>query len=107
MKGFRPSLAFQMAAGLVVLLAFRPSAMVEAFQGVATSTRPAKSANIRTSLPPIKVDFRDIAEEAGLTALNVTGDRENKRYILETTGNGVAIFDFDNDGLMDILIVNG
>ena len=107
MKGFRPSLAFRMAAGLVILIAFRPSSMVEAFQGVATSTRPAKSANIRTSLPLIKVDFRDIAEEAGLTALNVTGDRENKKYILETTGNGVAIFDFDNDGLMDILIVNG
>src|SRR5204862_4663269 len=54
-----------------------------------------------------KVDFRDIAEEAGLTALNVTGGKETKKYILETTGAGVAIFDFDNDGLMDVFLVNG
>ena len=41
-----------------------------------------------------------------MTAENVSGDADNKRYILETTGDGVAIFDLDNDGLMDILLVN-
>ncbi len=71
------------------------------------STHPSRAANIQTNLPPIKVDFRDIAEEAGLTAVNVNGGREAKKYILETTGNGVAIFDMDNDGLMDVFIVNG
>jgi hypothetical protein len=80
---------------------------VQAFQGMATSTRSAKPVNIQTSLPPIQVDFRDVAEEAGLTALNVNGGRDSKKYILETTGNGVAIFDMDNDGLMDVFIVNG
>ena len=52
------------------------------------------------------INFRDIASEAGLTAENVSGDADNKRYILETTGDGVGIFDFDNDGLMDVLLVN-
>src|SRR5205823_12742641 len=80
---------------------------VSAFQGVATSTHADKPINIQTNLPPIKVDFRDIAEEAGLTDINVTGGKDVKKYILETTGNGVAIFDFDNDGLMDIFLVNG
>ena len=61
---------------------------------------------IQTNLPPITVDFRDIAEEAGLTAVNVSGGREVKKYILEATGTGVAIFDFDNDGRMDIFLVN-
>ena len=56
--------------------------------------------------PPVAIDFRDIASEAGLTAENVSGDADNKRYILETTGDGVAIFDLDNDGLMDVLLVN-
>src|ERR1700681_4531443 len=55
---------------------------------------------------PVIIDFRDIASEAGLTAENVSGDADGKRYILETTGNGVAIFDLDNDGLMDVLLVN-
>ena len=33
--------------------------------------------------------------------------RTKKKYIIETTGGGVAIFDFDNDGLPDIFLVNG
>ena len=60
----------------------------------------------RPGVPPATIDFRDIASEAGLTAENVSGDADKKRYILETTGDGVAIFDFDNDGLMDIFLVN-
>ena len=64
--------------------------------------RPAPS--IQTNLPPITVDFRDIAEQAGLTAQNVSGGADKKDYILETTGNGVVIFDYDNDGLMDIFL---
>ncbi|MGA8232354.1 MAG: CRTAC1 family protein [Candidatus Acidiferrales bacterium] len=51
--------------------------------------------------------FTDIAEKAGLTALNVFGGTETKKYIIETTGTGVAIFDYDNDGWPDIFIVNG
>lgn len=62
---------------------------------------------IQTQLPPIQVDFRDIAEKAGLLAVNVSGSESQKKYILETTGQGVGIFDYDNDGLMDIFLVNG
>jgi hypothetical protein len=61
---------------------------------------------IQANLPPITVDFRDIAEQAGLTAQNVSGGVDKKNYILETTGNGVIIFDYDNDGLMDIFLPN-
>ena len=68
-------------------------------------SRPAPP--IKTNLPAIKVDFRDIAPQAGLTATDVSGGVEKKDYILETTGNGVVIFDYDNDGLMDIFIPNG
>ncbi len=38
---------------------------------------------------------------------NVNGDPDKKVYILETTGSGVAIFDYDRDGWPDIFIVNG
>ena len=48
-----------------------------------------------------------MAPAAGLTAVNVSGAPDSKQYILETTGSGVAIFDYDNDGLMDIFLVNG
>jgi hypothetical protein len=55
---------------------------------------------------PVTINFRDVAADAGLTAINVSGDADSKRYILETTGDGVAIFDYDNDGLMDIFLAN-
>jgi hypothetical protein len=42
-------------------------------------------------------DFVDIAERAGLTVTNVFGGVDEKKYIIETTGTGVAIFDYDND----------
>ncbi len=50
---------------------------------------------------------RDIAEKAGLHMKNVFGGVNTKKYIIETTGTGVAIFDYDNDGWPDIFIVNG
>ncbi len=38
---------------------------------------------------------------------NVNGDPATKKYILETTGGGVAIFDYDRDGWPDIFLLNG
>jgi hypothetical protein len=52
------------------------------------------------------VDFRDIAAQAGLTATVISGDLD-QTYIVENTGTGVAIFDYDNDGLPDIFLVQG
>jgi enediyne biosynthesis protein E4 len=58
--------------------------------------------------PPRPIaNFTDIAEPAGLTIENVFGGVNTKKYIIETTGTGVAIFDYDNDGWPDIFIVNG
>jgi hypothetical protein len=48
-----------------------------------------------------------MAKKAGLTDSVVFGGVDTKKYILETTGTGVAIFDYDNDGWPDIFIVNG
>jgi enediyne biosynthesis protein E4 len=57
--------------------------------------------------PPQIADFVDIAEKAGLNMMNVFGGKDTKKYIIETTGTGVAIFDYDNDGWPDIFLVNG
>jgi hypothetical protein len=38
---------------------------------------------------------------------NTSGGKTRKDYIVETTGNGVAIFDYDGDGAEDIFIANG
>ena len=65
----------------------------------ATKGAPAASSPI--------VNFIDVAAKAGLTAPNIFGGIDTKKYIIETTGNGVAIFDYDNDGWPDIFLVNG
>jgi enediyne biosynthesis protein E4 len=52
-------------------------------------------------------NFIDIAEKAGITLTTVFGGVDTKKYIIETTGTGVAIFDYDNDGWPDIFFVNG
>ena len=76
---------------------------IEAFQGMGRATRAPRPARvIETDLPPIGVDFQDLAERSGLTAATLSGSESRKDYILEATGNGVAIFDFDNDGLVDV-----
>jgi len=62
------------------------------------------SAAIAVDLP---ISFQDIAAPAGLTVPNTYGGKTRKDYILETTGNGVAIFDYDGDGAEDIFIANG
>jgi hypothetical protein len=51
--------------------------------------------------------FVDIAGASGLTGRNVYGGISRKDYILETTGNGAAIFDYDGDGRNDIFVANG
>jgi hypothetical protein len=54
------------------------------------------------------VTFTDITERAGLgRAINVSGSRTSKKLLLEEMGCGVALFDYDNDGWLDIFLVNG
>ena len=55
----------------------------------------------------VSIRLVDIAAPSGLSLPNTFGGKEKKTYILESTGNGVAIFDYDGDGLNDILITNG
>jgi hypothetical protein len=82
---------------------------IEVFsQGVAVPKRhPKPQSDVKLDALPPKVQFQDIAAKAGLTARHVTGADAEKKYIIETTGSGVALFDYDNDGWLDIFLVNG
>src|ERR1700735_1651036 len=53
------------------------------------------------------VIFKDIAEKAGLSSWRHSMGTPAKNYILETTGSGVALLDYDNDGWLDIYFVKG
>ena len=53
------------------------------------------------------VAFLDIAQEAGFKARTIFGGEKKNKYLLETTGCGVAFYDYDNDGWLDVFVVNG
>jgi len=51
--------------------------------------------------------FQDITNKAGLSKWRQTMGTPEKKFILETIGSGVALLDYDNDGWLDIYLVNG
>ncbi len=89
---------WQRIAGTAILLFILP------VTNMLFAQQAAKPATSRAQ--PI-ANFVDIAEKAGLTMSEIFGGVDSKKYIIETTGTGVAIFDYDNDGWPDIFIVNG
>jgi hypothetical protein len=53
------------------------------------------------------VTFTDTAKEVGLTHSSVYGGIDQKRFIIETNGAGVALIDYDRDGWLDALVLSG
>jgi hypothetical protein len=74
-----------------------------AAQGVPPTQRtPPASPNAAAG-----VSYRDITAAAGLSGFRHVSGSAEKNYIIEATGSGVALWDFDNDGYIDIYLVNG
>ena len=91
----------QMAGSSVALSGIAPSCLA-----VIGTVVEQKSPKKETGLP-LGYEVSDIAQQAGLDFLQVCGGDASKKYIIETTGSGVAFFDYDNDGWLDIFLVNG
>src|ERR1700761_6699913 len=59
-----------------------------------------------TSSDTVSGKFVDITEKSGVRFLHRSSPTSRK-YLPETMGAGVALFDFDNDGLLDLYLLNG
>ena len=66
-----------------------------------------EAATLPSAISSSPVTFVDVARQAGLNAPNVWGGVKHKRSIIEAKGSGVAFFDFDHDGWLDIYLTNG
>ncbi|GAC1428331.1 MAG: hypothetical protein NVS9B5_01420 [Terriglobales bacterium] len=73
------------------------------FAGSQATSPPAELKN-NTDLG---VSFLNVARDSGLNAKTIFGGEHKNKYLLETTGCGVAFYDYDNDGWLDIFLVNG
>jgi hypothetical protein len=56
---------------------------------------------------PLGISFVDVAKVSGLHAKTIYGGEHKNKYLLETTGCGVAFYDYDQDDWVDIFLVNG
>jgi enediyne biosynthesis protein E4 len=72
-----------------------------ASRGLAPTARPKPSGR------PFGARFTDVAETAGLRIPSICGAADHTRYLIETTGAGIAFLDYDNDGWLDIFMLSG
>ncbi len=61
---------------------------------------------VRKAMPSSAVSFADVSRASGID-FHLTCGGPEKRYIMESMCGGVAVLDYDNDGWMDIFLVNG
>ncbi len=70
-------------------------------------SRPAPKLTSPIAGTPLGYSYSDVARASGLNAKTIYGGEHKNRYLLETTGCGVAFFDYDQDDWVDIFLVNG
>jgi hypothetical protein len=108
MKGFGKAVArgdpsLRQWGYIVVLFSLLPSALA---QKAPKAISNAASAVQAAGSTPDTAKFNDATSALGIN-FEYIASHTSKKYLIETMGSGVALFDYDNDGRLDIFVVNG
>src|SRR5712664_2986067 len=102
--------SFSILSVLILILAFAapshpqaPSQQPGSFR-VPLPNLPATAKKDRSGLPPIPT-FKDVAKDVGLTAVHTAAPEAH--YVIDSTSGGAGLFDCDDDGRLDVLLING
>ncbi len=111
-RGFVTSLCrTALVLSLEDVLSLVAPAQVSSSNSRPTYAAPSRSAPKALPSPvigtPLGFSFVDVAKSSGLNARTIYGAEHKNRYLLETTGCGVAFYDYDHDDWIDIFLVNG
>jgi hypothetical protein len=91
-----------------VIVLILTAALSAAVYGQGMASRGVKpAAREKASGRPWPSQLTNIARQAGLTQTTVYGAESHVQYLAETSSGGVALFDYDGDGWLDIFIVSG
>src|SRR5258708_11770526 len=101
---------FPILSVLILILAFTAASLAQAPSQQPGSARvplpklPTPAKKDRSGLPPIPT-FKDVATDVGLTAVHIAAPEAH--YVIDSTSGGAGLFDCDDDGRLDAVLVNG
>src|ERR671910_428587 len=94
---------FSRAVFVRVLLAVATLAVTALSDTLAAALAASQNGSVTRSAHPV---FRDVARSAGLDFVHTNGASDDK-FFPEIMGSGGLLFDFDNDGWLDVFLVDG
>src|ERR1700757_2184871 len=103
------TILFALATCVLILafaLAMKPQSQVPSVQStpVPMPKLPVRAKKEHIGFPPVPT-FQDLTKEAGLTVSHISAPEA--LYVIDSTSGGVGVFDCDDDGRLDLLLING
>jgi hypothetical protein len=107
LQRFQSSKIFSFA--LMLCLVASPSGALQQDSKVATTPpqEPSKPVTAGGFVDGAPIVYEDVTKKTGIGSFVHRSGTPEKNYILEVPGSGVALLDYDNDGWLDIYLVNG